>query len=237
MEDRDQNEKLRREIEAVRHGGMKILHQRAAGRAVLLYSETQRADNREILARGIISESQKQKAGCVVALEIESGKTVRFTDLYVLQGDENTIDLSLQPYSFVNAVCSESEKFYADWREVAKADPRNLVVLQTECGDADDIFFERPNPRSRSLVAYYGREKAIEILHMLRDLPEPLRPQGIYNGIGYTSFDEVIKLGKQPYTDQNYSDIAMGHTHLMPPPRSNYAVGKGPRWPWQRKNL
>lgn len=184
--------------------GMKAFHESLAGRVRLLYSPTQHGDNRDIVA----NIAKSNNSGCIVALDIATGKVVRFTDIDVVEGNVARICYSLRPCDMDKRFHPERDKIYDDMEQVAEVDPRNLVTLQTVYGQEPLRTFEDPNPKNGSLVVYYGRERALEIVTMLRDLPAEVRLRGIYNGVdGLDSFDAVLEhkgnvTGFQRYRDR-----------------------------------
>ncbi len=172
--------------------GMVARHEGLAGRVKLIYSEKQRQETAASIAN-VRAPTPTDLTGCIIALDIESGKVVRYTDVDVLKGNSGAINYQICPNYMSRSFHNDNGLIYGDMRLVADVDPRNLIALRTVHGQDVNHFFESTDPNNGSLVAYYGKDKALDIVRMLSALPEDIRPKGVHNGVDKVdSFDYVL---------------------------------------------
>jgi hypothetical protein len=174
------------------------LHQALAGKVQLFYSPKQQDDNADAMADDLAGASDEQwlRAGCTVALNIKTGEILRFTDIKVVKGDADIINPELRPAHLAKITKNDlpqAKKKYKDRTKVAQVDPRDLVILQGDNGLKSLHYFSSADPTDTSLTNSYGHNKAIEIIKMLRNLPDDVRPAGISDGRKVVSFDEVLR--------------------------------------------
>lgn len=185
-------------------GGMAALHDSLNGRIELLFSPTQMLDNRVHIPDYNVNNHRLSKfAGADVVLDADTGNVHTFTDIKVLEGEEDSINYRCRPFSmskiFNTKGVDDNSTAYADMKYLGTANPQKLISLVNCYGSITCIAFEDPNPRNGSLVNDYGREDALEIVKMMQKLPKELGLLGVYNGVnGFDSFEDVLKLGKTP---------------------------------------
>lgn len=182
--------------------GMVGVHEATDGRIHLLYSEEQRVAHVEKILKPTFPkrENSYPKLGAALVLDIENGQHYWFTDISVLQGEESSINYNIRPFhmrkSFNPTLCPPAADT-SDLEMLAVVNPKNLVEIISPYGGIVHQTFEDPNPKNGSLVLCYGRERALEIVDMIKKLPDDIRPPGIYNGVNdFDSFETVIEKGR-----------------------------------------
>lgn len=166
-----------------------------AGSVILYYSEKQMLGHKAYLTSGgqMNTADEDRISGIMIAIDLTAGKAVPYTDIVVLDGNEELIKQIYQPLNGPKSDIGEDESYpegitplsqCTDRIEVRRSQAEHLFLLTNELGE--------PVKHSlNAMKARYGVNGALVILAILDNIAAEMQPEIIVGTKSLTPFQAM----------------------------------------------